>query len=62
MNNKKEKKEFAAKWDRRIRGQIRDAMKQHPEWFSEYALEHKNNVANSIAKRIIGEIFVGVGN
>lgn len=43
-------------WHRRVEGQIRHTIGQHPEWFC-FASEHQKQTAvNSLAKRIVGEI------
>lgn len=46
-------------WRKRIEGQIRHAMNEHPEWFNLPSLEIKDRAIHSIAKRVIGEIVAG---
>jgi hypothetical protein len=46
-------------WRKRIEGQIRHAMNEHPEWFNLPDAETKVHAIGSIAKRIIGEIVAG---
>lgn len=44
-------------WKKRIEGQIRHTMYEHPEFFTEEA--YKDNLVGRMAKRIIGEIVAG---
>lgn len=44
-------------WRKRIEGQIRHTMYEHPEFFTKEASE--KNMVGSMAKRIIGEIVAG---
>lgn len=44
-------------WKKRIEGQIRHTMFEHPEFFTGIAYE--NNLVGRMAKRIIGEIVAG---
>jgi len=48
------------KWHRRVEGQIRDCIHNHPEWFKS-CKDHKRMV-NSLAKRIVGEIVADIEN
>lgn len=44
------------KWHRRVEGQIRCCMGEHPDWFNIMSETHRRFVINSLAKRIVGEI------
>lgn len=55
---KKIKPEYEA-WRRRIEGQIRHTINDHPEWFNLPDAEIKDRCIRSTAKRIIGEIVAG---
>ena len=43
-------------WHPRVEGQLRDAIKQHPEWFAFATDRQRRAAVNSMAKRIVGEI------
>jgi len=45
------------KWHRRVEGQIRDCITQHPKWFKFVDDWDKRTCINSLAKRIVGEIL-----
>lgn len=47
-------------WRRRVEGQIRHAMNEHPEWFNLENDEVRERCVRSVAKRIIGEIVAGI--
>jgi hypothetical protein len=47
-------------WRKRIEGQIRHTMNEHPEWFNLPDAESKKRCVSSMAKRIIGEIVAGI--
>lgn len=47
-------------WHPRVEGQIRDCMHHHPLWFNLPQPIYKKQYINSLAKRIVGEIIVGV--
>lgn len=44
------------KWHRRVEGQIRHTIGQHPEWFNFESEVHKRSCIIGLAKRIVGEI------
>lgn len=44
-------------WKKRIEGQIRHTMYEHPEFFTKIAYDE--NLVGRMAKRIIGEIVAG---
>lgn len=44
-------------WRKRVEGQIRHTMHEHPEFFTQAA--YKKNMVGRMAKRIIGEIVAG---
>jgi hypothetical protein len=46
-------------WRRRIEGQIRHTIHEHPEWFNLPDAETQDRCVRSTAKRIIGEIVAG---
>lgn len=46
-------------WRKRIEGQIRHTINEHPEWFSLPDEETRERCVRSTAKRIIGEIVAG---
>ena len=46
-------------WRRRIEGQIRHTIYEHPEWFNLPDEEERDRCVRSTAKRIIGEIVAG---
>jgi hypothetical protein len=46
-------------WRRRVEGQIKHTIHEHPEWFNLSDNETKGKCISSMAKRIIGEIVVG---
>lgn len=48
-------------WHKRVEGQIKDCMNQHPQWFNYRNELAKRRIVNSLAKRIVGEIVVGCG-
>jgi len=52
------KPEYQA-WRRRIEGQIRHMMNEHPEFFNLPTVDAKERCIRSMAKRIIGEIVAG---
>lgn len=56
-NQSKYKPEYLF-WRKRIEGQIRHTMNEHPEYFTELA--YTDNMIGSMAKRIIGEIVAGI--
>lgn len=45
------------RWKRRIEGQIRDCMKQHPDYFNWRRIEACHR---SLTKRILGEVMAGL--
>ena len=47
---------FFDKWHRRVEGQIRHTIGQHPEWFCFKNENDRIKCINSLAKRIVGEI------
>ena len=47
-------------WHRRVEGQIRHTIGCHPEWFTVMSHKRREAMINSLAKRIVGEIIVGV--
>lgn len=47
-------------WHRRVEGQIRHTIGQHPEWFNFPHSYDKKHCVNSLAKRIVGEILAVV--
>jgi hypothetical protein len=51
-------------WRKRIEGQIRHTIHEHPEWFNFDDPETRDRCIRSTAKRIIGEIVAGsiIGN
>jgi hypothetical protein len=48
-------------WHRRVEGQIRHTIGQHPEWFRFKDAHERKKLVNSLAKRIVGEIVAGYG-
>lgn len=50
------------KWHKRVEGQIRHTINQHPEWFCLKDAIIKDICINSLAKRIVGEIVSGVNS
>lgn len=46
-------------WRKRIEGQIRHTIREHPEWFNLSNEEIRDRCIRSTAKRIIGEIVAG---
>ena len=48
-------------WRKRIEGQIRHTIHEHPEWFNLPDEETRDRCIRSTAKRIIGEIVAGTG-
>jgi hypothetical protein len=58
MQSKPIKPEYQA-WRKRIEGQLRHAMNEHPEWFNVPTREIKDRAIRSIGKRVIGEIVAG---
>lgn len=58
--NKTEKDKYSPEylfWRKRIEGQIRHTMYEHPEFFTQIAYD--DNMVGRMAKRIIGEIVAG---
>ena len=47
-------------WHRKIEGQIRDCMNGHPDWFRVRDQMHREQIVNSLAKRIVGEIIAEI--
>ncbi len=45
-----------ALWHRRVEGQIRSCMQEHPEWFNFSNEGTRASCVSSLAKRIVGEI------
>jgi hypothetical protein len=52
------KPEYQA-WRRRVEGQIRHTINEHPEWFNLPNEKIYDRCVRSMAKRIIGEIVAG---
>lgn len=48
------------KWRRRVEGQIKNCINNHPEWFRFKSDAQKLCCINSLAKRIVGEIVADV--
>lgn len=48
------------KWHRIVEGQLKDCIHHHPEWFNFKDEHEKKRCINSMAKRIVGEIVVGL--
>lgn len=46
-------------WKKRVEGQIRHTIHEHPEWFNLPTVEIRDKCIRSTAKRIIGEIVAG---
>lgn len=46
-------------WRRRVEGQIRHTMNEHPEWFNVPTEAIRDRCIRSMGKRIIGEIVAG---
>lgn len=61
MKQKPIKPEYQA-WRKRIEGQLKHAMNEHPEWFNLPTQEIRDRACRSIAKRVIGEIVVGINS
>lgn len=47
-------------WKKRIEGQVKHTMYEHPEFFTQIAYE--KNLVGRMAKRIIGEIVAGMAS
>jgi hypothetical protein len=56
MSNRKHSPEHDF-WHRRVEGQIRHTIGQHPEWFNFPQPYDKKHCVNSLSKRIVGEIL-----
>lgn len=56
MRNKSSISPIHKKWHRRVEGQIRCCMTEHPEYFNMPTERVRQAIINSLAKRIVGEI------
>jgi len=56
MINNRNKSPAHKFWWKRVEGQIRSCIKEHPEWFG----DDIEVTINSLTKRIVGEIVAGL--
>lgn len=49
-------------WHKRVDGQIKHTMGQHPEWFKFSSERERKTIINSLSKRIVGEIVACLGS